>query len=230
MSEAVIIARGGSKRIPRKNIKLFLGVPILERTIKKAQDSGIFNHVYVSTDDPEIIELSERCEAIVLRRSAELSSDFATTLDVMAEVASHLIKLGASAENVLTCIYPVTPLLNYHWISEAISLQQRTKSKYTFPAQTYAHPIQRAFSIDKGGRLVIPNLDIQKSRTQDLSSKYHDAGQFYVGEMPSWLNRVPIMSNNSTIIELPKYEVLDIDDEIDWKMAEEIFKIRGLAK
>lgn len=226
MANALIIARGGSKRIPRKNIKPFLGRPMLQRTIEKAKGSGIFDRIYVSTNDSEIKILSENCGATVLLRSEELSNDYATTTDVMADATERLMQLGANVDDVLVCIYPVTPLLNYEWINQAIASLLHSGSNFVFPAQRFEHPVQRGFLIEEDGKILISDLAPQGARTQDLPNYFHDAGQFYAGKVNSWLNRIPIMSNNSKIIEIPKYEVLDIDDELDWKMAEELFKIR----
>lgn len=227
MNIAVIPARGGSKRIPRKNIKLFRGVPIIAYAIKAAEESGIFDEILVSTDDEEIAEVASTFGAKVpWLRSSELSSDYVTTSEVMQDLVSKLKKELTNLENVC-CIYPATPLLKPKYLLEGLQILQEAEWNYVFSALKIIEAPQRFFTISPthGVEMLFPEFEL--TRTQDLQITYCDAGQFYWGKKTSWESGQPIFSNKSTILELPKDFAVDIDTIDDWEHAERLFDIIG---
>lgn len=226
---AVIPARGGSKRIPRKNVKDFNGKPVIENPIRLALNSGIFTNVVVSTDDKEIGAIARKCGANVpFDRGPSLSDDFSTTVEVISDTIQFELNNGR-AYDFVCCLYPVTPLLRVSRISEGLSRLKETKASYVFPAIEFDTPIQRAFKEGEKGFIELLNQDFANTRTQDISPYFHDAGQFYWARSETWLKKETIIGSNSQIIKLDKYEVIDIDNSHDWKFAEEISEIRSRA-
>jgi N-acylneuraminate cytidylyltransferase len=222
----IIPARGGSKRIPRKNIKLMAGKPIIGYTIQNAIKSGLFERVFVSTDDPEIAEISKSFGAEVpFLRESSLSDDFATTGDVIADAIK---KLGRKFETVefICCIYPVTPLLKFERIAQAIERLQNEAWDYVFAGQIIPVALERSFRLDSTGALRIQNQNNFDTRTQDLSPPYFDAGQFYLGHRISWIDRKPILGSNSTIIKMNRFEAIDVDTLDDWDDMETLIELR----
>jgi N-acylneuraminate cytidylyltransferase len=216
---AIIPARGGSKRIPRKNIKNFLGKPIIAYSIENALNSGLFQEVMVSTDDQEIAEIAIKYGAkIPFFRSKEKSDDTTTTLEVLKEVFSNYIKLGIEYENIC-CIYPCAPLCNSSHLVKAFELFNLNDFETLFPVLPYSSPIQRALRI-KNNKIKMIDTKFESIRTQDLEPSYHDAGQFYWINSKSFFERKQIISQNSGVIILNEMEVQDIDNEMDWKLAE----------
>jgi pseudaminic acid cytidylyltransferase len=230
MNIAVIPARGGSKRIPRKNVKLFHGLPIISYAINTATKSGIFDKVIVSTDDAEIAEIAKSYGAeIPWMRSKELSGDHVTTISVMQDATKKLGADFVGLENVC-CIYPATPLLKTNFLSRGLELLTVGGWNYVFSAVAVESPPYRFFSLtpSNGVKMLFPNFE--KSRTQDLESTYCDAGQFYWGTKKSWSAGLPILSMNSTILELPTNLTIDIDTISDWKIAENRYEsLRGIS-
>lgn len=230
MNIAVIPARGGSKRIPRKNVKLFHGLPIISYAINTATKSGIFDKVVVSTDDAEIAEIAKSYGAeIPWMRSKELSGDHVTTISVMQDAAKKLGADFVGLENVC-CIYPATPLLKTNFLSRGLDLLTDGGWNYVFSAVAVESHPHRFFSLtpSNGVKMLFPNFE--KSRTQDLESTYCDAGQFYWGTKKSWSAGLPILSMNSTILELPTNLTIDIDTISDWKIAENRYEsLRGIS-
>jgi pseudaminic acid cytidylyltransferase len=220
MNIAVIPARGGSKRIPRKNIKLFHGLPIIAYAIKVARESEVFDQVFVSTDDEEIAEVAESFGAIVpWIRTKNLSDDHATTVNVMKDAVLRLESELIEVKNVC-CIYPATPLLKPRHLSQALQILNDADWNYVFSGlRTNAHP-QRFFSLgnSKEVNMLLPKF--QGTRTQDLENFYQDAGQFYWGRQTSWKAGVPIFTSKSTILEIPRDSAIDIDTIEDWHYAE----------
>ena len=227
---AIVPARGGSKRIPRKNIRAFAGIPMLTRTLSSMRKSAIFSEIIVSTDDDEIIELAMANGALIHKRSDLLSNDYATTLDVIAESCSRLINQGESEETLVCCVYPATPLLDFRRVNQAVEVLLREKCDFVFPIKRSETPIGRFFELDDNYHLQIYDSLILEKRSQDLDDHYFDAGQFYVGLARTWSNRSPIISARSIGLMLGKYEVIDIDEEEDWEYAEELFTLRALRK
>jgi pseudaminic acid cytidylyltransferase len=219
---AIIHARGGSKRILRKNEKLLAGVPAIAYPIELALNSGIFERVIVSTDDPEIADVSRKYGAEVpFLRSAELSNDFTITVDVIADTVEQLQNLGESFDYTC-CIYPVTPLLRVNRLKQAYAAIESGKWDYVFPAIEFSTPIERGFKRGKSGVVEFSYPEFANTRTQDIEKTFHDAGQFYFGKTEAWLEKRPVLNGNSTFIELAKNETLDIDDLEDWELVEKL--------
>ncbi len=219
---AIIPARGGSKRILRKNVKLLAGVPAIAYPIELALNSGIFERVIVSTDDPEIADVSRNYGAEVpFMRSAELSNDFTITVEVIADAVEQLQNLGESFDYIC-CIYPVTPLLRVNRLKQAYGAIESGKWDYVFPAIEFSTPIERGFKRGKSGVVEFSYPEFANTRTQDIEKTFHDAGQFYFGKTEAWLEKRPVLNGNSTFIELAKNETLDIDDLEDWELVEKL--------
>lgn len=216
---AIIIARGGSKRIPRKNIKMFRGKPIIAYSIETALNSGLFDYVMVSTDDDEIEVISKRAGAeIPFKRSTKTSDDLSTTADVISEVLNDLTTNEKQFENAC-CIYPTAPFISKESLSAAYDQLVKNKFDTVFPVCAFSYPIQRALQIkDAKVSMIIPE-NINK-RSQDLQTTYHDAGQFYWLNISSFLKEKKLFTQNSGSIVLNEMQVQDIDTETDWKIAE----------
>ena len=219
---AIIPARGGSKRIPRKNIKTFSGKPIIAYAIKAAQDSRLFDRIIVSTDDDEIAEISLQHGAeIPFLRPLELADDFTATVPVIAHAIKACEQIGWDFESVC-CIYPCTPFILSSDLENSYLLLEKSKVDYIFPIAEFPSPIQRAFQLgdNRENILFYPNFEL--TRTQDLVKAYFDVGQFYWGKKSSWLNNSRIHSS-SIGIEIPTWRAIDIDTMEDWKRAEMLF-------
>ena len=224
---AVIIARAGSKRIFKKNIKLFLGKPIINYSIKNAIKSKIFDEVMVSTDDEEIEKISIKFGAKVpFRRSSKNSSDFSTTADVIYEVLNSYHEIGINPKYVC-CIYPTAPLLNYKILIDAYEIIKKNSAKSVIPVAKFSYPIQRAL-IKKNKKLKMNWPENINKRSQDLNEFYHDAGQFYFLRVESFLKEKLLFTDCTYPIELPSILVQDIDVIEDWGLAE--FKYKYLKK
>lgn len=224
MNIAIIPARGGSKRIPRKNIKLFHGKPIIAYSIECARASGCFDRIIVSTDDAEIADIAQQYGAEVpFIRPAELADDYCGTLDVMAHAAQWFVEHNQPASH-LCCIYPTAPLLLPSDLRKAYeTLRSPTPLKYVFSVVEYAYPVQRALTFtDNGLAMCMPEHRL--TRSQDLPKTYHDAGQFYWGTNDAFLLKQPIFEAHSGILELPVTRVQDIDTPQDWQFAESLYQ------
>lgn len=215
----IIPARGGSKRIPRKNIKNFLGKPILAYSIEAALKSDLFQEVMVSTEDEEIAEIAKQFGAkIPFFRSEAASDDFATTLDVIREVVESYNALGKQFEHIC-CIYPTAPFVSDKKIMDAFRVLIEQDFDSVLPVMKYSFPIQRSFEMEVSSKIRYRFEEFKNARSQDLTTVYHDAGQFY------WmkdvvLNSDSIITCNSGSIEINELEGQDIDSEVDWKLAE----------
>ena len=221
MQLAIIPARGGSKRIPRKNIKIFHGQPMIAWSIQAAFKSGCFDEVWVSTDDVEIAQVAQEYGAKVpFLRPEELSNDFATTADVM----QHAVKFFEDEKKVrpdyICCLYATAPFVEQQDLLNGLSLIQAEKVNYVFSATTFPFPIQRAIKLTENGYVEMFSPEHFNTRSQDLQEAWHDAGQFYWGTAEAWLNKSIIFSEQSKIVELPRYRVQDIDTQNDWSRAE----------
>jgi len=216
---AIIPARGGSKRIPRKNIKMFDGRPMIEWAIIKAKKSGMFDKIIVSSDDPEIIEISNQCGAITpFIRPTELADDLSPTVPGIAHAVRECNRMGWLAK-YFCCIYPGVPFMEVGDLEKAFELLVSTNSDFVYPVAEYSHPIQRAMRQLENGQMVFFNNDSELTRTQDLEPSYHDAGQFYWGKASAWLEHKKMHSDGIGIV-IPNWRVVDIDDLNDWKRAE----------
>ena len=215
----IIPARGGSKRIPRKNIKEFLGKPIIAYSIQAALDSGLFDEVMVSTDDLEIAEIAKNFGAKVpFMRSVNNSDDFATTFDVIEEVIKSYESQGNKFENIC-CIYSCAPFVTKHKLNEAYSKLKTDNFDTVFPVIQYSFPIQRAIRLING-KIEMFDEKHKNTRTQDLPESFHDSGQFYWMNTKAILNKKCLITDNTGIIIISELESQDIDTELDWKLAE----------
>ncbi|QNG28270.1 pseudaminic acid cytidylyltransferase [Synechococcus sp. HK01-R] len=221
MDLCVIPARGGSKRIPRKNIRDFCGKPIIAWSIEAAHSSGCFDRVVVSTDDDEIANVAKRWGAeIPFRRSVELSDDFAGTIPVIVHAVEWCINQGLNLDSVC-CLYATAPFVDSGDIAKGRELLNTAlPDRFVFSATTYSSPIQRALRLDPlTGQAHMWHPDQFFRRSQDLEPAYHDAGQFYWGRAHAWL-QVSNLFEGSVPLLLPRWRVQDIDTRDDWTQAE----------
>ena len=223
MTLAIIPARGGSKRIPRKNIKKFNGRPAISFAINAAKKSGLFERIIVSTEDVEIADIAKEYGAEVpIMRPEELSGDHVTTGDVMQWAVNTYEQIGITSDYIC-CIYPVNPLLLFNDLVHALEKIKKKGAHYCFPVAPFPSKIERALEIDLNSTLTSVNKSFEFVRTQDIGSKYFDAGQFYWGKRSSWLSKLAIHENAVGIV-LPSWRVIDIDEESDWTRAEIAYK------
>ena len=230
MKLAVIPARGGSKRIPRKNIKLFCGKPMLAWSIEAALAAGCFDKIVVSTDDEEIAQVAISCGADVpFLRPQELSGDHITTIPVVSHAIEWLQSHGEWPVAVC-CIYATAPFLRVEDLRKGLQDFEKTGADYAFSATRYEFPIQRAIRIAKSGRVEMLFPDRFNTRSQDLEETYHDAAQFYWGRSQAWLSGKVIFSEVAVPVILPHHRVQDIDTPEDWERAEWMFKSMTLER
>jgi pseudaminic acid cytidylyltransferase len=223
---AIIPARGGSKRIPRKNIKPFLGEPIISYSIKAALDSKLFDEVMVSTDDEEIAEIALKYGAKVpFMRSAKNANDFAGTVDVLLEVLSAYKEKGHDFE-LACCIYPTAPFVNSQLIGKAYEKLLNGNYDCIFPVLPFSFPIQRALKLDAESKISMFYPEYLTSRSQDLEKSYHDSGQFYIFRPETLFLKNKLYTDNTSVLILNELEAHDIDNEEDWKVAEFKYRLR----
>jgi N-acylneuraminate cytidylyltransferase len=223
MRLAIIPARGGSKRIPRKNIKLFHGKPMIAYSIAAAQQSGCFDQIILSTDDAEIAAVGRDYGAEVpFTRPAQLANDHATTMDVIQHALRWADAQGLAIEQAC-CIYATAPFLTPESLQRGLEALNSGDLDYAFSATTFAFPIQRAIGINKQGEVRMFAPEHANTRSQDLEEAYHDAGQFYWGRAEAFREGRAIFSNHSKAIVLPRRRVQDIDTPEDWLFAEALF-------
>lgn len=216
---AVITARGGSKRIPRKNIKEFMGKPMLSYAVEAAVNSKVFDEVMVSTDDVEIAEIAKQFGAKVpFMRSEKTANDFATTADVLEEVVSEYKKRGKTFDE-LCCIYPCVPFLTADVIKNAYEKFKTSGADRLTPVVKYSFPIQRAFKLKEQGLLEYREPENAPKRSQDLEPMYHDVGMFY------FYKTEKMNSDKIAMLEMDEAMVQDIDNDSDWQMAEMKYRI-----
>ena len=217
---AIITARGGSKRIPRKNIKEFCGKPIINYSIEAALGSGIFDEVMVSTDDEEIAEIAKAAGAKVpFFRSAETSSDTATTADVLLEVLDEYEKRGQSFEYGC-CIYPTAPFITGRKLKEAMDELVKSGAESIVPMQEFSYPPQRGLFIDDKGLVKMLHPEYATTRSQDLQKQYHECGQFYIFRNDAFRIQKDTTMEKSIPYIIDPVESQDIDNESDWLLAE----------
>jgi N-acylneuraminate cytidylyltransferase len=230
MKVAIIPARGGSKRIPHKNIKKFCGKPMIAWSIEAALQSSCFDHVIVSTDDEEIAEVAKQHGAEVpFLRPPKLADDYTTTRPVV----NHAIKEAEArwgTPEYVCCIYATAPFLLPTDLNLAYEKLRSDSAKFVFSAGRFPYPIQRGFRINETGRVNRLWPEHRYTRSQDLEEAYHDAGQFYWGSARAFLDNGDPMSADGIAYVLPGTRVHDIDTEEDWAIAELLFKALGLAK
>lgn len=224
MKIAVIPARGGSKRIPRKNIKHFCGMPMLAWSIKAALDSKCFDKVIVSTDDAEIANVASQYGADVpFMRPAELSDDYTGTIPVIKHAVEWHLTQGLAPTEVC-CIYATAPFISAEDIQNGLATLQQSGAQYAFSVTSYAFPIQRAIYLSERGRVAMFDPKQFNTRSQDLVEAFHDAGQFYWGRADAWLSGEVIFGESSAPVHIPRHRVQDIDSYEDWIRAEWMFK------
>jgi N-acylneuraminate cytidylyltransferase len=225
---AVLPARGGSKRILRKNVRPFCGRPMIAWPLDAAQESGLFDHVIVSTDDAEIAEVARELGAEVpFMRPAELADDHAGTIPVIAHAVSWGKRQGWPVEAVC-CIYPTAPLVSSDDLAEGLRLLDEGGPDFVLTATDYASPIFRAFRESDVGGLEMVFPEHFESRSQDLPRTLHDAAQFYWGGPEAWLSAKTLFGARSKALLIPRWRVQDIDTPEDWVRAEALFRsLRG---
>ena len=225
MIVAVIPARGGSKRIPKKNIKNFCGKPIIAWTINIAKKSKIFDKIIVSTDDRKIASIAKKYDAEVpFVRPSKLAGDKIATSDVVIHAITWLKNSGQKPTDVC-CIYPTAPLMQIKDLKNSLQVLQSRRCQYVFPVTTFEYSIFRSFKKNKKGLIEMIFSKKSNNRSQDLEQAYHDAGQFYWASAKSWLAEKKIFGKKSKVILLPRWRVQDIDVIEDWKKAEIIFSL-----
>jgi pseudaminic acid cytidylyltransferase len=224
MNIAIIPARGGSKRIPRKNIKEFAGLPIIAHSIKAALECSLFDKVIVSTDDEEIASVAQKFGADVpFIRPSNLSDDHTATIPVIAH-AIQTLQNNYVIDNVC-CIYATAPFVRSSDLIDAYNALLTHNKQYAFPVTTFPFPIQRGVKRDVEGNIEMFNPQHFTTRSQDLEEAYHDVGQFYWGRATAWIEGKPIFSDAATTIVLPRHLVQDIDTPEDWIRAELMYKV-----
>lgn len=221
---AIIPARGGSKRIPRKNIKAFGGKPMIAWSIEAALASGCFARVIVSTDDDEIAEVAREWGAEVpFKRPAELADDHTGTIPVIAQAIDWL-REHDQAPDAVCCLYATAPFVQPEDLRRGLAILEGQGVDYAFSVTSYAFPIQRAIRLTAEGRVAMVQPEHFATRSQDLEDAYHDAGQFYWGQAGAWCEGRPIFSAQAAPVLLPRHRVQDIDTPEDWQRAEWLFR------
>ena len=222
----VIPARSSSKRIKNKNIKSFLGKPIIAWSIEAAINSKCFDKVIVSTNSKKISKIANSYMAETpFLRSKKLSSDKTPMFSVIQDSIKQMIKRNYKPD-IVCCLFATAPLLNFNNIKKGLKLLLDKNKKFVLPVQPYSYPIQRALKINKKKHISMANQKTRNLRSQDLPNIYHDAGQFYIGKAESFLREDEIFSKNTFPIFLNKFDTIDIDDLDDWKLAEILFRFK----
>jgi pseudaminic acid cytidylyltransferase len=220
MNVAIIPARGGSKRIPRKNIREFAGKPMIAYSIECTLQSGLFERVIVSTDDAEIAQIARDFGGEVpFERPKELSDDHTSTTEVIAHAINWLQSTGAEP-SAACCIYATAPFIRQEDLKHGLEILETSNWQYVFSATTFAFPIFRSFQKTTHGGLEMFFPEYFKTRSQDLPEAMHDAGQFYWGRPQAWLDHLKIFEKWSTVVPIPRWRVQDIDTPEDWVRAE----------
>lgn len=224
MNIAVIPARGGSKRIPRKNIRPFCGKPMLAWSVEAALEAGCFDQVIVSTDDREIAAIARDSGAQVpFLRNPNLADDHTGTDAVVVDAIATLQQEGVRPD-LVCCIYATAPFINAERILKGLQAMQTKSCEFAFSVTSFPFPVQRALRITDSGRTSMLQPEHLSTRSQDLEPAYHDAGQFYWGRCDAWLNQRPVFGESSVPIEIPRTQVQDIDTEEDWQRAQWLFQ------
>jgi len=220
----LIPARGGSKRIPRKNVKLFAGRPMIAHSLRAARAAGVFDRVLVSTDDAEIAAVARAHGAEVpFLRPAALADDFAGTDAVILHALDWLAAQGRPATR-FCCVYATAPFLRAEDLRRGLEVLATTGAATAFSVTTYAYPIFRSLRVNAAGRVELFWPENFAKRSQDLPEAWHDAGQFYWGDTAKYLVERRLFSRNSAPVELPRQRVQDIDTPEDWAVAELMFQ------
>lgn len=224
MRAAIIPARGGSKRIPRKNIRPFAGMPMIAWSLRAARDSGCFDRILVSTDDPEIAQVAlAHGGEVPFVRPPELSDDHCGTIPVIAHAAQWLAEQGTQPSEIC-CIYATAPFVEAGDLRRGLDVLRSSGADYAFSVTSFPFPIQRAVRITPEQRLTMFQPEHAQTRSQDLEEAWHDAGQFYWGRAEAWVTGTSIFAEGSAPVVLPRHRVQDIDTQEDWDRAELMFQ------
>lgn len=231
MSICIIPARGGSKRIPNKNIKIFCGKPMIHWAIEAALQSSCFEHVIVSTDSDAISEVAKKAGATVpFKRPVELSDDHTATQAVIQHAISWMFERHPELNKPtlpVCCLYATAPFAQPQDIQQALSLL--VDAEYVMPVTSFAFPVQRAARIVDNNALQMLHPEHFNTRSQDLEEVWHDAGQFYWAKAAAWLNELPPYTLKTAPLKLPRWRVQDIDTPEDWQRAEALFSALGMS-
>lgn len=227
MALCVIPARGGSKRIPRKNVRPFHGRPMIAWSIAAALESGAFDHVIVSTDDEEIIEIAKAEGAEVpFRRPADLADDLTPTVPVIAHAIAEAEKIWGEIP-LICCLYATAPFVQASDLAKARALLTDSGADYALPVTSFPFPIQRGVRLSEDGRMEMFQPEHALTRSQDLEEAYHDVGQFYWGQRDAWLAGKTIIGPDAAPLIIPRHRAQDIDTLEDWARAEHMFAALG---
>lgn len=228
MNIAIIPARGGSKRIPRKNIKEFCGKPMIAYAITAAKESGLFEHIVVSTDDEKIAQTARAWGAETpFVRPTELANDYTSTVPVIVHGIEVCRNLGWKFDQVC-CIYPAVPFIQIDDLRGALARLTSSDTDYCFPVTEYPSAIQRALKLLGDGKTQPFYPEFEITRTQDSEPAYYDTGQFYWGKVNAWLKNPKIHSSALGYV-IPNWRVVDIDTPVDWQRAELIFRTINIS-
>jgi pseudaminic acid cytidylyltransferase len=224
MRIAVIPARFGSKRIKKKNVKIFYSKPMIYWVIKKIKDSKLFDFICVSSDNNKILNIAKKFDVeILIKRPTKLSDDRTPIKPVIIHAIEHLEKMKIKFETIC-CVYPCNPFILLEDLRRAFKIYKKNSSKFIFPVVEYSHPIQRALRINSKFRIKPINFANLNKRTQDLEKSYFDSGQFYFGSKSIWKSNKNLHNNGIPLI-IPSWRAVDIDNLNDWKRAELLFQI-----
>ena len=230
MRLAVIPARGGSKRIPKKNIRPFCGKPIIAYSIETSLQSGLFDHLIVSTDDAETVKIAKSLGAEVpFVRSAELSDDVTGTNEIVRDAILWFERQGEPV-TIACCIYATAPFLDTKALRLGLETLERTGKSFAFSVTTFEFPIQRALLINAKNEIEAVSPEYSATRSQDLPERYHDAGQFYWGRASAFVDREVLYSTASAPVVIPRHLVQDIDTEADFRRAELMYRALRLEE
>ena len=225
MSVCVIPARGGSKRIPRKNVRPFLGLPMIAWSIRVAQQSGLFDRIVISTDDSEISDIAQAHGAEVpFQRDAALADDHAPTVPVIADACA---RLGLDPAEPICCLYATAPFVEAGDLSAGLAALDQPDTTYALAVTTFPFPIQRALRRDRTGAVSMFDPSEMQTRSQDLEEAWHDAGQFYWARATTWTALRGVFEPGAVGIAIPRHRVQDIDTEEDWHRASILMKALG---
>ncbi len=230
MNICIIPARGGSKRIPRKNIKPFMGKPMMAYSIEAAIESECFDRIIVSTDDEEMAQVAISLGADVpFIRPASLSGDHTATVPVIKHALEFIIESGDEVE-IACCIYATAPFIKASDLKNGFEKLKQSKSEYCLSVTSFPYPIQRSLRVNEAGSIEMLYPENYLVRSQDLEEAYHDAGQFYYGRCQAWLSEKPILANGSIPLIIPRSRVQDIDTPEDWQQAEIMYEVLNNKK
>lgn len=196
-------------------------------TIQKAEESGLFEEIFVTTEDEEVMQVVEKTSATIIKRKWDLADDHTSTIDVIHDALLRIWHKNIQMTTKVACIYPVTPLLDYDYVRIALEKCTELSPGYVLPALEYESPKERGFSFLENGHILLDFPELTETRTQDLPKRFRDAGQFYVGMGSTWMRKTPILANSSRAIRLRRLEVIDVDYQEDWILAEQLYLIRS---